>query len=168
MAKETFAPNATISDTTKKTAPSADALTVASCNPDITKTDVLTTLNTLAQTPSSKNLHLHPPFEFSHQKLSKNHASPPIDKVATPLPHQMESRRGDAKGRNPNGRDSKTMLIEAFPDNFGKWMKSMTRNSRTSPSLLTTRSNTTTLHTTTSMENWVTLKISEFSMEFQM
>ena len=73
----------------------------------------------------------------------------------------MESKREDAKGRNPNGRDSKITLIEVFPDNFGKWMKNTTKNSRISLSLLTTRSNTTTPHTTTSMESQVTLRISK-------
>ena len=168
MAKETFAPNATLSDTTEKTALSTNALTATSCDPDMTKTDVLTTPNTPAQIPSNKNLHLHPLFESPHQKPSKNHASSPTDKVVTPFHRQMESKREDAKGRNPNGRNSKTMLIEVFPDNSGKWMKSTTRNSRTSLLLLTTKSNTMTLHTTISMESQVTLKISKFSMEFQM
>ena len=101
------------------------------------------------------------PSESPHQKLSKNHISPPIDKVATPLPHLMESKREGTKGRNPNGRDSKIPLIEVFPDNSGKWMKNTTKNSRVSLSLLTTRSNTTTLHMTTSMESQVTLRISK-------
>ena len=136
MAKETSAPSATISDTTEKTALSTDALTVASCDLDMTKTGISIS-----------------PSESPHQKLSKTHTSPPIDKVATPLPHLMESKREGTKGRNPNGRDSKIPLIEVFPDNSGKWMKNTTKNSRISLSLLTTRSNTTTLHTTTSMES---------------
>ena len=162
MAKETFAPNATISDTTEKTALSTNALTVASCDPDMTKTDVSTTLNTLAQTPLSKNLHLHPPFEFPRQKLLKSHTSLPTDQAATPPLHQMESEKEDAKGRNPNGKGSRTMSTEAFPNNSGKWMKNMTKNSRTFPSLLITRSNMMTPPTPILMANQTTLKIFDF------
>ena len=43
MAKEASAPNATISDTTEKTALSIDALIVTSCDQDMMKTDALTT-----------------------------------------------------------------------------------------------------------------------------
>ena len=61
MAKEASAPNATISDTTEKTALSIDALTVTSCDLDMMKTDALTTQSTPVQTPLNKNRHLHPP-----------------------------------------------------------------------------------------------------------
>ena len=158
MAKETFAPNATISDTTEKNALSTDALIVTSCDPDMTKTNVLTTPNTPAQTPSNKNPY--PLFKYPHQRLLKNHTSLPIDRAATPH-YLMESKREDTRGRNLNGRDSKTTSIEVFPDNSRQWTKSTTRNSRTSLSLLTTRSNTMTLHMATSMESQVTLRISK-------
>ena len=163
MAKETSAPNATILDTTKKTALSTNARTVTSCDPDMMKTDVLTTPNTLAKIPSNKNLHLHPPYKSPHQKPLKNCTSHPTDRAVTPHHHPTELGKEDAKERTLNGRSSKTMSTEAFPNNSGKWMKNTTKNSRTSLSLLTTKSNMTTLHMTTSMESQVTLKISKFS-----
>ena len=163
MEEKPSAPNATTLDISERNALSTNAPTATSCDPNTTKIDASTTLNTWDQTPSNKNLHLHPLSEFPLQKLSKNHASPPIDKAATPLPRQMESKREDARERNPNGRDSEITLIEVFPNNSWKWMKNMTKNSRTSLSFLTTRSNTTTPHTTTSMESQVTLKISKIS-----
>ena len=126
-----------------------------------------TTLNTQDQTLSNRNL-LHPlPSKFPHQKLSKNHTSLQTDKTVAPLPHQMELERGDIRERNPNGKGSKTMSTEAFLDNFGKWMRNTTKNSKTFPLLLITRSNTTTLPMTTSMVNLVTPKIFKFSMELQ-
>ena len=99
MAKETFAPNATISDTTKKTAPSANALTVASCNPDITKTDVLTTLNTLAQTPSSKNLHL--PLQVLTPKTVKKPCFSPNRQSSTSSSSSNGIKKRGCKGKKP-------------------------------------------------------------------
>ena len=139
MAKETFAPNAIISDTTEKTALSIDALTVTSCDPDMMKTDASTTPNTLAQTPSNKNPHLHPLFEYPHQKLLKNCASLPTDKAATPPLRQTESEKEDEKGRNQNGEGSETMSTEVYPNNSGKWTKNTTENLKTFPLLLLPR-----------------------------
>ena len=161
MAKETSAPNATISDTTEKTALSTSALIVASWDPDMMNTDASTTPNIPAQIPLNKNLRLHPLSGYPHQKPLKIHASLLTNKTVTPPPCLMELERGDVKGRNLNGKGSRTMSTEAFPDNSGKWTKNMTRNLKTFPSLLTTKSNTMTLHMTTSMESQVTLKISK-------
>ena len=94
MAKEAFVPNATISDTTEKTALSIDALTVTLCDQDMMKTDDLTTQSTPAQTPSNKNHHHHPPSKSPHLKPLKSHASLPINKTVTPPHPQMESEKG--------------------------------------------------------------------------
>ena len=168
VAKETSAPNATTSDTTEKTAPSTDACTATSCDPDMMKTDVSTTPNTPAQIPLNKNLHHHPLSESPHQKLLKSHTSPLTDKAVTPPHHQMESEKEGERERNPSGRNSKKTLTEVYPDNSGKWMKNMTKNSGIFPSLLIIRSSMMTPPTTTLMANQATPKIFEFSMEFQM
>ena len=144
MAKEASAPNATISDTTEKTALSIDALTVTSCNQDTMKTDALTTQSTPVQTPSNKNRHLHPPSESPHRKPLKSRASPPIDKTVTPPCPQMESGKGDRRERNPSGKSSRTMSTKVYPDNSEKWTRSTTKSSRIFPLPLTTRSSMTT------------------------
>ena len=167
MVEKPSAPSVTTLDISESIVSSTDALTVVSYDPSMTKICASITLNTLDQTLSNKNL-LHPlSSESPHQKPSKNCTSPQTDKTAAPLPHQMVLEKEDARERNPNGKGSKTMSTEAFPNNFGKWTRNMTRNSRTFPSLLTTRSSTTTPPTTTLMANQVTPKIFEFSMEFQ-
>ena len=135
MAKEAFVPNATISDTTEKTALSIDALTVTLCNQDMMKTGALTTQSTPDQTPLNKNHHHHPPSESPHQTPLKNHASLPNNKTVTPPRPQMESEKGDKRERNRSGKDSKTMLIEVYPDNFRRWTKSMTKSSKIFPCL---------------------------------
>ena len=163
MAEKPSAPNATTLDTSERNALSTNAPTAASCDPNTTKIDALTTLNTRDQTPSNKNLHLPPLSKFPLQRLSKSHTSPPIDKTVTPPHHQTESEKEDERERNPSGGSSKKMLTEVYPDNSGKWTKNTTRSSRISPSLLITKNNMTTLPTITSMENRVTLKIFEFS-----
>ena len=144
MAKEASAPNATISDTTEKTALSIDALTITSCDLDMMKTDALTTQSTPVQTPLNKNRHLHPPSESPHQRPLKSHTSLPTDKTVTLPRPRMESERGDRRERSLSGKGSKTTSTEVYPDNSGKWTRSMTKSSRIFPLPLTTRSSTTT------------------------
>ena len=167
MAKGAFAPNATISDTTKKTALSIDALTVTLCDQDMMKTDALTTQSTPAQTPLNKNRHHHPPSESPHQRPLKNHTSRPINKTVTPPCPQMESEKGDERERNPSGKDSKTMSTKVYPNNSRKWTRSMTKSSRIFPLLPTTRNNTTTLPMKTSMANQATLTTFDFQWNFK-
>ena len=167
MAKEASAPNATILDTTEKTALSIDALTVTSCDPDMMKTDALTTQSTLVQTPLNKSRHLHPPSKSPHQRLLKSHASLPIDKAVTPPHPQTESEKGDERERNLSGKDSKTMSTEVYPDNSRKWMKNMTKSSRISPLPLTIKSSTMTPPMTISMANQATPMIFDFQWNFK-
>ena len=101
MAKETSAPNATISDTTGKTALSINALTVASCNPDMMKTDALTTQSTLVQTPLNKNRHLHPPLWIPTPKtIKKLRFSPNQQNSNSSLSLNGIRKRGQ-KGKKP-------------------------------------------------------------------
>ena len=167
MAKETSALNATISDTTEKTAPSTNALTATSCDPDTMKTDVSTTQNTPVQIPLNKNLRLHSLSKSPHQKLLKNRASLLTDRVVTPPHHQTESEKGGKRERNQNGKNSETVSTEVYPNNSGKWTKNTTKNSRISPSLLTTRSSMMTLPMTILMANQATPKIFDFQWNFK-
>ena len=167
MAKEASAPNATISDTTEKTALSIDALIVTSCDQDMMKTDALTTQSTPVQTPLNKNHHLHPPSKSPHQRPLKSHASLLIDRTVT-LPHpQMESEKGDERERNLSGKGSKTISTEVYPDNSGKWTRSTTKSSRIFPLPLTTRSNTTTPPMKISMVSQATLTTFDFQWNFK-
>ena len=166
MAKEASAPNATISDTTKKTALSIDALTVTSCDPDTMKTDALTTQSILVQTPLHKNRHPHP-SESPHQRLLESCASLPIGKTVIPPRHQTESEKGDERERNLNGKDSKTMSTEVYPNKSRKWTKNTTKSSRISPLPLTTKSSTTKPPTKISMANLATPMIFDFQWNFK-
>ena len=167
MEKEASAPNATISDTTEKTALSIDALTVTSCDQDMMKTNALTTQSTLVQTPLNKNRHLHPPSESPHQRPLKSRASLPIDRIVTPPRPRMDSEKGDERERNPNGKSSKTMSTEVYPDNSGKWTRSTTKSSRIFPLPLTTRSNMTTPPMKILMANQATLTTFDFQWNFK-
>ena len=99
MAKETSAPSATISDITKKTALSTDALTVASCDPDMMKTHVLTTPNTPAQILSNKNLHL-PLWVPTPKTVKKPHFSPNRQSSNSSSSSNGIKKRGH-KGKKP-------------------------------------------------------------------
>ena len=111
MAKEASAPNATISDTTERTALSIDAPTATSCNQDMMKTDALTTQSTLVQTPLNKNHHLHPPSESPHQKPLRNHASPNW---------QSSNSSSSSNGIRKGGRKGKKPEWKRFQDNVDR------------------------------------------------
>ena len=111
MAKEAFVPNATISDTTEKTALSIDALTVTLCDQDMMKTDALTTQSTPAQTPSNKNHHHHPLQVPTPKTIKKPCFSPN---------QQNSNSSSSSNGIRKRGRKGKKPEWKRFQDNVDR------------------------------------------------
>ena len=167
MGEEPSAPCATTLDAIKKTALSTTAPTASSCDHTMMKTNVSTILNT-QDLPLSSRSHHHPfPSELHHQKPLKNLISLQTDKPVVLCCHLMESTKGDKKGRNLNGRDSKRMLTEAWSENLRKWTNNMTKNSKLSKGTLTIKKNTMKKLTITSLANQATSMIFSSQVEFR-
>ena len=116
---------------------------------------------------SNRSPHHLPYSKSHHRKPSKNLIFPQINKTAVlPLPLMGSAREGVGE-RNLNGRNSGIMLTEVWSENSRKWIGSMTKNSKTSPLILTTKNNAMKKPITILMVNQVTLMISSSQWNFK-
>ena len=105
-----------------------------------------------------------PPLQVPPPKTVKKPCFPPNRQSSNSSSSSTGIRKRGQKGKKP---EWKKTLTEVYPDNSRKWTKNMSKNSRISPLLLITKSNTMTPPMTISMANQAIPKIFDFQWNFK-